>query len=163
MCSHFPSFLIPVLLLLSSPRAQEPAAQDIVLGTWVLDVEKSSYDPGPPPRSQTRTYEAHPKGVKATITTVNARGRSLTAEYVADYDSIEYPLTGSTQVDAIALKRITDYVAEATLLHARKVIGTARRQISMDGKTMTITYNGIDQEGRQVHNVAVYAKKSNHP
>lgn len=133
---------------------------DLALGTWVMDVEASSYRPGPPPRSQTRVYETHLEGYKATITTVNAEGQTLEAEYVADYDSLEYPLTGSTQVDAIELRRISPYVAEATLRHARKVIGTARRVISEDGKTMTITYNGRDVEGRQVHNVAVYEKKS---
>jgi hypothetical protein len=131
---------------------------DLVLGTWVLNLEKSSYDPGPAPRSQTRIYEAVPEGIKATILTVDPKGRSITARYTAAYDSLEHPLTGSTAIDAIALKRINAYTAEATLTHGRKLIGTARRVISEDGKTMTITYRGTDENGRQVHNVAVYEK-----
>jgi hypothetical protein len=130
-----------------------------VLGSWILDAEKSSYDPGPPPRSQTRTYERVPEGIQATITTVDAKGLSITARYTAAYDSLEHPLTGSATVDAIALKRVNAYTAEATLTHARKLIGTARRVIAEDGKTMTITYRGTDENGRAVTNVAVYGKK----
>ncbi len=132
---------------------------DLVLGTWILNVEKSSYDPGPPPRSQTRTYEKVPEGTKATITTVDPKGQSVTARYTARYDSLEYPLTGSATIDAIALKRVNASAAEATLTHARKLIGTARRVISEDGKTMTITFRGTDENGRRVTNVGVYEKK----
>lgn len=142
----------------SSP--QEAPAGDLVIGTWALNVEKSSYSPGPAPRSQTRTYEAVPEGIKATIVTVDAKGQSVTARYTAKYDSLEYPLTGSAIIDAIALKRVNAYTSEATLTHARKLIGTARRVISEDGKTMTITFRGTDENGRAVTNVAVYEKQA---
>jgi hypothetical protein len=142
-----------------APASFAAASQeDRVLGTWVLSLEKSSYDPGPAPRSQTRTYEAVPEGIKATIVTVDPKGQSITARYTADYDSLEHPLTGSATIDAIALRRINAYTAEATLTHARKLIGTARRVISEDGKTMTITFRGTDERGRRVQNVAVYEK-----
>jgi len=172
MCTPITRLLTPLLLAAafagwraaeaSARTGQSPATteNDLVLGTWILNLEKSSYKPGPPPKSQKRTYQAHPKGVKATITTVDAEGVSSTAEYVADYDSLEYPLSGSAQVDAIQLKRISAYAAEATLRHARKVIGTARRVISEDGKTMTITFVGTDAKGRQVNNLAVFDKET---
>jgi hypothetical protein len=135
------------------------ASEDLVLGVWTLNVDKSSYSPGPPPRSQTRTYEKVEEGIKATIVTVDAKGKSVTAGYTAKYDSLEYPLTGSAAVDAIALKRVNATTAEATLTHARKLIGTARRVISEDGRTMTITFRGTDESGRAVANVSVYEKK----
>jgi hypothetical protein len=143
-------------------RAQPPSevsTEDLVLGVWILDVEKSTYDPGPPPQSQTRTYEKVSEGIKATIVTVDAKGQSVTARYTANYDSLEYPLTGSATVDAIALKRINATTAEATLTHARKLIGTARRVISKDGRTMTISFRGTDESGRAVANVSVYEKR----
>jgi hypothetical protein len=152
-----------LVLLATAASGQPPKTTaeetDRVLGTWILDLEKSTYSPGPPPRRQTRTYEVHPDGVKATITTVDANGKSTKAQYVANYDSIEYPFTGSAQVDAISLKKVNASTAEATLTHARKVIGTARRVISEDGKTMTITFKGTDDQGRALTNVAVYVKK----
>jgi hypothetical protein len=32
-------------------------ASDPLTGTWELNLEKSKFSPGPPPKSQTRTYE----------------------------------------------------------------------------------------------------------
>ena len=49
-------------------------------------------------------------------------------------------------------------VNPAAVTHARKLIGTARRVISEDGKTMTITFRGTDENGRAVANVSVYDK-----
>jgi hypothetical protein len=133
-----------------------PADENLVIGTWHLNVAKSKYRPGPGPKSQTRTYEAHPNGVKATVRTVDADGHSTSVEYVAKYDRVEYPIMGSAEADAIALNKIDAYTAEASLTHAGKVIGTARRVISPDGKTMTITFR--DSRGT-INNVAVYEKQ----
>ncbi len=140
---------------------QSPSAitEDRVLGTWNLSVVKSTYSPGPPPKSQQRTYRAGAGGLKATVTTVNADGQSVTTEYVAGYDNVEHPLSGSADFDGIALKRINADTAEATLTHARKIVGKARRVVSKDGKTMTITFEGTDSRGRPVKNVAVYERQ----
>jgi hypothetical protein len=144
----------------SLPGQQPPVVtEDRVLGTWNLNVAKSSYSPGPPPRSQKRVYRADAGGVKATVTTVNADGQSVTTEYVAGYDNVEHPLSGSPDFDGIALKRINADTAEATLTHARKILGKARRVVAKDGKTMTITFEGTDSAGRRIRNVAVYEKQ----
>jgi hypothetical protein len=140
----------------ASVRGQTGAVvtDEPILGTWVLDVPKSVYRPGPAPRSQTRTYEVHPEGIKTTVRTTDADGHDTEIHYVAKYDGIEYPITGSAEADAIALRRIDAFIAEATLTHAGRVIGTARRVISKDGTTMTITFQGGD-----TRNVAVYEKQ----
>ena len=49
-------------------RAQPVAAeQDLLLGSWQLDLVKSRYTPGPPPRSEVRTYVRDNEGMKGTI------------------------------------------------------------------------------------------------
>ena len=141
--------------VLAAYQSQVTAAEDHVLGTWVLNLAKSKFRPGPPPKSQTRIYEAHRDGLKTTIKTVYADGRSSTIEYVANYDSVEYPVTGAPDSDAIALKKIDANTAESTLWHAGKEMANARRVISEDGKTMTITYRGM-WDGDQSNNVVVY-------
>ena len=144
-------------LLALAPQSQV-SADDRVLGTWVLAVAKSKYNPGPAPRSQMRTYQAHPDGVKATIRTVNADGHSSDIQYTAKYDSVEYPVLGSVDSDTITLKKLDEFTAEASLGHAGQVIGSAKRVISKDGMTMTITYRGTSQ-GQEVNNVSVYEKQ----
>ena len=133
-------------------------AADPVLGIWNLNVAKSNYRPGPAPKSQTRIYEEHPEGIKVTIKTVHADGKSTSVEHPVNYDGKEHPVTGSSQTDAIALEKVDEYTSEATLKHAGKVIGTNRRSISRDGRTMTIDYEGTDQRGA-VKNKAVYDKQ----
>jgi len=168
MHAHFGLVISMLLLGAAAPGSRaEPlalttqsqvSADDQVLGAWVLVVAKSKYNPGPPPRSQTRTYQAHPDGLKATIRTVYADGHSTDIQYTAKYDSVEYPVLGSVDSDTITLKKLDDFTAEAALGHAGQVIGSAKRVIPQDGKTMTITYRGTSQ-GQQVHNVSVYEKR----
>ena len=127
---------------------------DPVVGTWTLNVAKSRFSPGPAPKAETRVYEAQGEGIKVTVRTVAADGHSTTVMISANYDGKDYPVTGSSAFDAIALKRINDHTAEATLMHAGRAVATARREVSDDGRTMTITY-----EGQQVKNKAVYDKQ----
>ena len=145
-------------VLLSGNQSPPRTEEDLVLGTWSLNVDKSKWTPGPAPRSQTRTYEAHENGVKATVKTVYSDGHSSSVEYVAKYDAIEYPLSGSPDAERVSLKKISPNEAQVALGHAGKVIGTARRAISRDGKTMTITYKG-ELEGQSVVNVSVYDRQ----
>ena len=79
-------------------------------------------------------------------------------QYVASYDSVEYPVTGSLQFDAIAMKKIDDFTAEATLGHAGNEIASARRVISEDGLTMTVTFRRMKVAGGEVTNVSVFDK-----
>jgi hypothetical protein len=130
-----------------------------VLGTWQLNVSRSKFTPGPPYRNQIRVYERHERGVKATITTTHADGRSTKVEYIADYDSLEYPVSGSPDYDSIKLTRVDPYTAEAVLGHAGKVFATARRTISEDGNTMTILFQVDLYAGSRVDNVMVYDRR----
>ena len=131
----------------------------LLLGTWKLNVAKSKYKAGIPPQNQIRTYEPSGQGVKATVKTTYANGRSTTVEYVANYDSVEYPVTGAPDADTIALKKVAPRTAEAVLSHAGQVMATVRRVISEDGKTMTIAYQGT-LLGERADYIAVYDKQN---
>jgi hypothetical protein len=141
----------------ASPSQPSPQNDDLLLGTWLLDVSKSRYTPGPPPKSQTRTYEKHRLGIRATVKTVQADGRSTTVQTVYDFDNMEHPVTGSEEVDAIVMKRIDAYTAEGTLTHAGREIGSLRRLIAKDGKSMTVT---LQRMAPPANNVEVYEKIS---
>jgi hypothetical protein len=139
-------------------RGQSVAAeQDLLLGSWQLDLAKSRYTPGPPPRSEVRTYVRDKEGTKGTIRRHRDDGREEVIEYRADFDH-EYPVMGTAAYDTIRLKRIDPYTAEAVLSHAGRVFGTARRTISEDGRTLTITFRQEDQ-GILESNIAIYRKQ----
>jgi hypothetical protein len=139
-------------------RAQSVTAeQDLLLGAWQLDLGKSRYIPGPPPRGETRTYVRDKDGMKGTIRRQRDDGREEVIEYRADFDR-EYPVMGTEAYDTIRLKRVDPYTAEAVLSHAGRVFGTARRVVSPDGRTLTITFRQEDR-GILESNTAVYRKK----
>jgi hypothetical protein len=139
-------------------HAQSAAAEhDLILGVWKLDVARSRYTPGPPPRSETRTYVRDKDGMKGTIRRQRDDGRQEVIEYRADFDH-EFPVMGTEAYDTIRLKRIDERIAEAVLSHAGRVYGTARRVISEDGRTLTITFRQEDR-GHLVNNTAVYRRE----
>ena len=132
---------------------------DPMLGTWKLNIAKSRYYPGPAPKSQIRVYETSDEGTKETVTTVNADGETVKTIFPGIYDGRDYPVTGSSQYDTIALHRIDDYTAEATLKHASRDIAIARRIVASDSKTMTITVRSANSQDPSVDIVAVYDKQ----
>jgi hypothetical protein len=135
---------------------------DPVLGGWILDVAKSSYKPGPAPKSQTRIYQMTDHGLQVIVTTVRADGSTSVFQFDSNADGKDYPVTGESEADAVSLTKVNDYVSQATLKHGEKVIAFVLREISEDGKTMTMTYTGSTiARGyeERVSNVAVYTKQ----
>lgn len=149
---------LALVFLLFGAALALPAA-DPAIGRWHLNVAKSRYDPGPPPKSQTRIYREENGGLNAVVTTVYKNGNSDTVHYLANYDGKEHPVSGSPDTDGILMKRVNDYTAESILTHAGNTIGTARRTVSRDGQTMTITFKGPGERGQQVNNTAFYEKE----
>ena len=137
----------------------QPAKSDPFLGTWVLNVAKSSYSPGPPPKAQTVVYEAAGDAVKVTAKTTDATGNVVTAVYTARNDGNDYPVTGVPDWDAISMKRVNANTVEFTRKRAKKVVQTGTNVLSADGRTRTITVAGTDAAGRRVKSTIVYDKK----
>lgn len=144
-----------VVLALQSGFAQG----DSLLGTWVLNVAKSKYTPGPPPKEQTTIFEAAGQGLKATTKGTDSAGKSTMTAYTANYDGKDYRVTGNPDWDMVSLKRINANTVEFTRKRAGKVVQTATSVVSKDGKTRTITTTGVDAQGQKINNTAVSEKK----
>ena len=129
------------------------------LGTWKLNLEKSKYNPGPAPQSNTTTIEASSDGETATTKGVNAAGTATGTQYTAQYDGKDYPITGSQNADTVALKRIDARTIERTDKKGEKVVATSSRVVSEDGKTMTVTTTGTNAQGQAMNNVTVWDKQ----
>jgi len=150
--------LVGVALILFGSTAL--AQKDNTLGTWKLNVAKSKYNPGPPPISETRVYEAwETDGVKATHTRVQADGTRATLGFSARYDGKDYPYTGSPDYDTIAMRRVDANTIESTLKKGGKVIQMTTAVVSGNGKVRTITYTGTNAKGQKVNNVVVFDKQ----
>jgi hypothetical protein len=157
---HSSAPALAILLTLASgywlPAAE---ADDPILGTWKLNRSKSKYIPGPAPRSQTRTYKVTADGIFVKIETIDATGhRQPPIQFSEKYDGKDYPITGSNIGDALALKRINDYLSEATMKHAGNVVATTRRIITDNGKTLVLIYQETNAD-HPVDNIIVYDRQ----
>jgi hypothetical protein len=158
---HRAPTLVWVLFLVVAVSAINLSAQadDPLIGTWKLNVEKSKYSPGPPPQSLTVTYAPSGEGIEVTTEGVNAEGAPTSTHYMANLDGKDYPITGSPTADMVSSKRIDRYTTERTEKKDGKTTVTIRRVVSRDGKTLTITSRGTNLQGQAVSTVSVFEKQ----
>ena len=147
------------LLAFSGSTRSAFAQSDPAVGSWKLNVGKSRYSPGPAPKSQTVTITAAGNGIRVSAKGVDGDGKATSTEYTASYDGKDVPVMFNLAYDVTSLKRIDAHTSELARKKGGKVVQTARRVISADGKTMTTTTTGVDDKSRKVDNVAVYDKQ----
>lgn len=134
-------------------------AVDPVVGTWELNVAKSTFVPGPSPRSETRTYEGAGSEFKVVVKGIDSNGRPVAMQASYSTDGREHPIVGSQDADAQALRQIDAFTIEGTIKKGGKVVQTVRREISKDGRTMTLWFKGVNARGETVQNVMVFERK----
>jgi len=125
-------------------------------GIFQLNVAKSKYNPGPPPKSVTLNYQA---AGKVTAVGFDADGNPFTTVFTVVGDGKSRPVTGSANYDATAYTQVDPYTLSINRTKAGEVVETGSRAVSQDGKTVTITAIGTDANGRPYNNVLVYEKQ----
>jgi hypothetical protein len=130
-------------------------------GTWVMNIPKSTFDPGPPPMSQMRREERDGDALKTFVEGVDARGNRIAYQFTVRSDGKDYPITGTGVPygsDTVAFVEADPFTVDATFKKAGKVTGTARAVMSRDGKMLTVTSKGSNAAGRPTHNVTIWEK-----
>ena len=151
--------LFGVVLTPMPGSAQRADLRRLVIGRWELNVAKSTFPPGPPPKSWTRTYEASGENVKYTDSLVDADGKADVSEWTGSYDGKDHPFAGSPDYDAQAVKASNPFHATFTLKKAGKVVGSGTRVISRDGKVMTVRVKLTNAKGQTFNNIRVFEKR----
>src|SRR5689334_7494232 len=101
--------------------SKQTPANNPMIGTWKLNVSKSSYTPGLMPQSAMNKFEPWEDGMKATLDIVDAQGTKIHAEVAARFDGKDYLIKGSPMADAVALKRVNERTTEITWKKGGKV------------------------------------------
>jgi hypothetical protein len=127
------------------------------VGTWKLNLASSKYNPGPPPQSQTRTWDA--SGM-VMVNGIGATGKSFSYGYSIKGDGKDYPTVGTipNKADMISTKKIDANTYEAKFTTAGKQVETTTFTVSNGGKTLTIHAMGSAAAGF-VENVQVLDKQ----
>jgi hypothetical protein len=139
------------MTVLSKPRlfiaiaigglASLAAAQgtDLLAGTWQLNVAKSKYEGGTPPKSQTTTLHAMDGGLHETVERANADGTTTRWEVMAKYDGRDNPVKGDPSRDTVAMTRVDQNTVDIVNKKAGAVVSRMRIVVAADGKSRTNT------------------------
>jgi hypothetical protein len=133
-----------------------------LIGKWKVNLAKTKYNAGAPPKSQVITYDMVADALRLTAEIDNAQGHQ-TNTYTAKYDGKDYPFK-STSPDnppgqTVRLKRIDANTTQRTTWFKGKQIGTVTEVVSKDGKTLTRTQKGVNAQGQPVDNIQVLDKQ----
>src|SRR5580700_3591090 len=85
-----------------------------LVGTWTLNIAKTTFEPGPAPTRQKISFEAVDDGLKVSTTIYAADGREIVTYYTARYDGKMYPVTGLDNADHVSMRRISVLTDERT-------------------------------------------------
>ena len=157
---RFAGVVLGTLALTVVPAAVRAQAPDPIVGTWKLDVAKSTYKPGPAPKSMTIVVEQAGKGIKVAVDAVNADGSPLKWGFTTLRDGKEEAkVTGNPLFDTVTASR--DSANAGTNLYKKggKLVMTTKVAVAADGKSMTVTTTGTDAKGQAVNNVAHYTRQ----
>jgi hypothetical protein len=155
--THRTCLALIVACLPAAGSAQVPVAW---VGTWTLNVAKSTYDPGPPPyRRATYTIEPWDDGLKVTYEMVHPRGGLTHLEWTGRLDGRDYRVQGLDEVVTYAYRPLADGSYEVAVKFDGRMTAVSRVTLSDDGRTMTTTTTGKGARGQQVITRTVYEKQ----
>jgi hypothetical protein len=158
------SVLAPIVVFVSvmgDPRVMAQATNEPLLGTWVMNVQKSTFS-GAAPDKRTMKFEKVPEGIRHTTDSVNNGGFGLVDSYRLQYtfkiDGKDYPADPAMPVGMVSFRRVDPNTVERTGKYLGEVIETVKYAVSTDGKTMTLTQNGT-LNGVEVMSVQVFTRQ----
>jgi hypothetical protein len=149
--------LLALFFSLAFPR-DVFAQSDRFLGTWNLNLGKSTYVAGPTPRSSTLTFQGEGPNLIDIVEGIDAQGRPTKAVLQHVYDGQPHATTGLPDADASAYTRVDANTVIFARMKGGKLVGVGTLVLSQDFKTITVTNRGANAAGQQVNNVAVYDK-----
>jgi hypothetical protein len=134
-------------------------AKDVISGTWTLNVARSKYGTGTPPKSQVTVLEEKDGGLHEIVTRVNADGTTTKWDLFAKYDGKDVKVTGDPSRDAVALRKIDDHTVDVTNKKGNAVTTHMKIVVAADGKTRTNTVTGTDANGKPFTSVMLFDRK----
>jgi hypothetical protein len=154
-----PAVRLFLLVVLLHPRLA--GAQDTQwFGTWQLNVEKSTYQPGPLPYRR-GSWSIAPSGADAKMVydLVGVRGGVTHMEWVGRFDGKPYRLQGPDTIVHYAYTRIDDRTLDLTVMVDNTPAVRGRVTLSPDGRTITATTSSRNARGELISTSSVYDRK----
>jgi len=153
------SVFLGALLIIGSGAMAAGSVADPVVGTWKLNLAKSTFGGGPALKSQIRIYSQSARGTTLKMKSVSADGKETTTETTYSVDGKDYPTTGNPDFDSLSGTQIDTNTTEFSLKRAGKPVGTIRRTVSKDGQTLTLNFVITNANGVQLSQLSVFDRQ----
>src|SRR3984893_16295616 len=124
MQTIFKTLFVGAILAIGTSSA---FAADSAVGTWKLNPAKSTFSPGPAPKSQTRNYAESAQGITVTVKTIAADGKESTTTLTFKDDGKPYPMSGSPDADMVSVKRVDASTVNSTQMKGGAPVATSVR------------------------------------
>src|SRR5688572_18125579 len=152
-------FIVIAVVFASTAVPGQSQSISLWAGTWKRNLARSSYSPGPAPKTeQTVTMEIVNGLLRVTENGFNAEGGATRIAYVVNFDGSEHAVDA-----AQALTRTYRWIDERRFEGVNRVKGDETTMIeyalAADASTYTLTTTGITAQGQLVHHVVVYEKQ----
>jgi hypothetical protein len=131
------SAVLTVASILLLPLPLSSGSEELLFGTWRLDLERSSYGEQPPFRRVTFRVAPQEEGVRITYDTVGIRGGVIHMEWDGKFDGRDYMVRGVDQYVTNAYRPIDDHTYENVVKVDGRLTATTRITISPDRWTVT--------------------------
>jgi hypothetical protein len=132
------------------------------VGTWKLDLAKSKYKVGTPPKEAMVVMAETGADLNVKVTGTPVQGPAYTFNYTvptAGGTGKVIALSAAGAYDGVASKYIAPNEREITYLKAGKVVYTAHSKVSADGKSLTVSAKGKSAAGNDVEADVLYVKQ----
>lgn len=147
--------LIAVLCTLAAPAAGQEG--DRLAGTWQLNVARSRFETGAPPKNQVTTLTAVPGGIREIVERVNADGSTTRWDVTVKYDGSDTPVTGDPSRDTVAFTRVDRNTVDVVNKKGGTVVSRMRIVVAEDGKSRTNTV--MDASGKKTTAVLFFERR----
>jgi len=134
------------------------AQNQLFVGTWKVDVDKSKYQPGAGPKRETLRFEPVGEGFKVSLDGENQQG-PYHSEAIGKFDGVDVPVvaTPARRGFTYAFTRIDDHTWDIVIKVNGDRLILVHNVVSDDGNTMrsvsTVTRGG------QTNQIAIYERQ----
>jgi hypothetical protein len=159
MKAFLASTFLGVFLTIGNAVMAAALDADPVVGTWKLNLAKSTFAGIPALKSQVRTYSQSASDLTLTMKTVSADGKEINTQATYKLNGKDYPSMGNLDFDSLSGILIDANTAEFTLKRAGTAVGKIRRAVSTDGRTLTINLVLKNASGIQTSALTVFDRQ----
>jgi hypothetical protein len=132
---------------------------DPAVGTWKLNLAKSTFAGIPAYKSQIRIYSRSGQDITLKMTTISADGKETKTQATYKLNGKDFSSMGNPDFDSLSGEEIDTNTVEFTLKKGGKQVGKIRRAVSKDGQTLTINYVITNAGGIQTAALTVFDKQ----